>query len=163
MGVLTALANPFFALHLGPGGFLFFSFLFFSKSWTFDTICCRNFFNCFLYNTPSAIIGAFISYRPFTFFWLIFILFVFWGGFLARQIPPLFFGFFTFSRAKSSMIVFLFLFLFFSFFPPPINKPSNHGGWLRIIKSICRNWMGFFLLSFLLFWVYLHMYIHIWI
>lgn len=44
------------------------------------------------------------------------------GGVLARQIPPLFFSFFTFSRAKSSMIVFLFL-----FFP---HKQAKQAWWL---------------------------------
>lgn len=48
---------------------------------------------------------------------------------MARQIPPLFFGFFTFSRAKSSMIVFLFLFLFFSFFFFP-HKQAKQARWL---------------------------------
>lgn len=84
VGRSNSSGQPFFRTSSWVGGD-FFSFLFFSKSWTSDNICCRNFLNYFLCNTPSAIIGAFISYGPFTlffyfFFWLIFILFVFWGG-----------------------------------------------------------------------------------
>lgn len=122
--------QPFFRTSSWVGGI---SFLFFSKSWTSDNICCRNFLNYFLCNTPSAIIGAFISYGPFTLSFYYFFLVdiysfcVLGGGGLARQIP-IFFGFFTFSRAKSSMIVFLFLFLFFLLFFP--HKQAKQAWWL---------------------------------
>ena len=115
VGRSNSSGQPFFRTSSWAGGI---SFIFFSKSWTFDTFRCRNFSHYFLCNTPSAIIGAFISPGPFTFFCFFFVdiySFCVWGegGWRVKFPPSFFFWFCTFSGAKSSVIVFLFLFLYF--------------------------------------------------